>query len=395
MLFRFLCSFFFFYANVVLSTVYESNELRNVACDSTFNYTSNSTFSTNLVQALYTLQNSIATTGFSTTTAGNLIEPVTALALCRGGISPTSCQSCMDTALSGIRSQCPNQRTAQIWYDLCMVRYSGTNFIGKPNNNMAFGLQGFSIDAPDPDSYGQRVEYLMHNLSSTAASTDERYAVGRTPLLNLTVYGYVDCTRDVSSDDCSTCLLAAMDVITACCLTKSFGWILTPTCNFQFNKDPVHLDWTDAPLVKFETEAVAPTVMQIPPPAGGNGMAIKFLLGGAVVTVILVFGVLWAVITKARNRGKVTTDSSENGDENAEEMMKKEGIGMRPFLYDLDQLVVATNQFSPSHRLGRPGYHGGRDCQVELNADGAASKQDENKCFSVNSITTSLAANGR
>ncbi|KAA8530585.1 hypothetical protein F0562_005294 [Nyssa sinensis] len=349
MLFPFLCSLVFFYSNVVVCIQY--NFLRHIECDNTSNYTSNSTFSTNLAQALNTLQSSTATTGFNTTTAGNLIEPVTALALCRGSSSPSTCQSCIAEASSGIRSSCPSQKSAQVWYDLCMVRYSSTNFISKPNNNIVFFVHWEApVATSDLDSYSQRVEYLLRNLSSTAVSSEKRYAVGRTELLNLTGYGYVDCTRDISSEDCRTCLVSAMEATKGCCLTKPVSWMLTPTCNFQFNTDPAHLDWLNAPLVKYEWEAaVAPSTVGS---GGGNCLAIKFLLGGAVLTVILVIGVLWVVVAKARKRGKVKTDSSGN----AEEMWKKECIGTRPFLYDLDQLAVATNQFSPSNRLGRGGF---------------------------------------
>ncbi|CAL5338209.1 unnamed protein product [Camellia sinensis] len=95
---------------------------------------------------------------------------------------------------------------------------------------------------------------------------DQRSAVGMTHMVgNMTIYGYVDCTRDVNGQDSTTCLLGATDSIPCSCLGKWAGWIATPTCNIQFNMDPVHDDWIN-PL-EIDTNMATATVLVTEPSA--------------------------------------------------------------------------------------------------------------------------------
>jgi hypothetical protein len=52
------------------------------------------------------------------------------LFLCRGDVNSTTCQSCVSYASQDIISRCPSTRTATIWFDECMLRYSNSNFFG-------------------------------------------------------------------------------------------------------------------------------------------------------------------------------------------------------------------------------------------------------------------------
>ncbi|KAF5961467.1 hypothetical protein HYC85_002676 [Camellia sinensis] len=65
-----------------------------------------------------------------------------------------------------------------------------------------------------------------------------------------------------------------------------------------------------------------------------------------VLTVALVVRLLLVVGVRASKKGIVKI-------ENANEMMKREGIGTRPFLFDLNELVAATDNFSAPNLLGR------------------------------------------
>ncbi|XP_034706998.1 putative receptor-like protein kinase At4g00960 [Vitis riparia] len=180
------------------------------SCDGTTYYAPNSTFSSNLDTALQTLQNTTASSGFATTTSGSINQTVTALALCRATINPSDCQLCIDVATSGIRNVCPNGTAAQVWYTLCMLRYSHRNFVNKTDYTLIFSLAG-TFTVPDPDIYDAKVRRLMQNLSSTAGASEKRYAVGRTTAPeNLTLYGYVDCTRDIDGDGFGTVVLAVL-----------------------------------------------------------------------------------------------------------------------------------------------------------------------------------------
>ncbi|XP_052196080.1 cysteine-rich receptor-like protein kinase 25 [Diospyros lotus] len=297
----------------------------------------NSTFSTNLTQALDTLQHHTSPTGFNST----ITATATALALCRGSLTPSECQTCIADAVVAILRVCPNQTAAaQVWYDYCMVRYSNDDFIGKVNITIASAVYDPAF-APHPDSYVKSVRFLTQNLSSTAAASGKRFALGMTQLLDdQRLYGYFDCTRDISTSDCSSCFSAAMEFINLWCITRRVCWILTPSCNVQFSMDPAHIDWVIAPLI-------------LPPGVGGkkSGLKVKISMGVA-GAVALIVGV-GLVVAFVRAKRKTTPSPSEN----AEMMMRREGMGrMMPFPFSLDDLIIATNNFSFSNLLGRGGF---------------------------------------
>ncbi|XP_028125475.1 cysteine-rich receptor-like protein kinase 25 [Camellia sinensis] len=262
-----------------------------------------------------------------------MTDPVTALALCSVNLSSSDCQTCVNAATSRILQACPSQTVAQVWYTLCMVRYSSVNFISKPDYSIGFMLYDVR-DAPDQNDYDPKVRMLMQNLPYTAGVSDQRSAVGMTHMVgNRTIYGYVDCTRDVNGQDCTTCLLGATDSIPSCCLGKWAGWIATPTCNIQFDMDPVHDDWINPPEIDTNVRTATAPVTEPSAPAHDGGLMSSGGGGGdgnKERSIILVVAVVVAFILED-NR-------------------------FRFFLYDLDVLVAATDNFSSTNRLGGGGF---------------------------------------
>ncbi|XP_057491441.1 cysteine-rich repeat secretory protein 38-like [Actinidia eriantha] len=203
---------------VILVTTYEDPRFR--LCRTTTAYAANSTFATNLAVALVTLRNTTAATGFNAITVGNSsVDSVTALGLCRASLSSQDCQTCVDAATLGIRVACPSETMAQVWYTLCMVRYSSINFVNKSDSSIALVLFN-TLEVPDPEEYDRKVKILIQNLSYTAGVSDTRSAVAKTSFGTRNIYGYVDCTRDINGSDCTTCLLNAADAIPSCCSGK-------------------------------------------------------------------------------------------------------------------------------------------------------------------------------
>ncbi|KAL3615194.1 hypothetical protein CASFOL_040855 [Castilleja foliolosa] len=54
------------------------------------------------------------------------------LALCRGDVSPNDCKKCVNNASTTLinTDHCPGSRSAVIWRDFCLVKYSDVNFFG-------------------------------------------------------------------------------------------------------------------------------------------------------------------------------------------------------------------------------------------------------------------------
>ncbi|KAH9675736.1 Receptor-like serine-threonine protein kinase [Citrus sinensis] len=356
MLFQ-LLSFLFIFAFIHQTSAEDDPRIK--VCDSSTNNTLDSAFSSNLGIALKTLQNNTAQTGFSFTTisASNSSQPVTALALCRATITQSECQECMDSAVLSIRRVCPDQTTAQIWHTYCMIRYSSRKFIDNADSSLAFSLFD-QREVPNPTTFDQTVNSLTVNLAVLAGKSGKRFAVAKMKVISsdIYLYGYVECTRDVNGESCTKCLLSLRSYMMTCCSGRWAIWVGAPTCSVQVNLDPVHKDWETA--VDIST-LLAP---EMPPESesesesetGGSHRKLIYLkigavagVGGAVMTIIVV--VLIAVLTRKGRSMRFVGD-----DANA--LTNNQGIDMRSFLFNLDVLIAATDNFSTENMLGRGGF---------------------------------------
>nr|POE58936.1 cysteine-rich repeat secretory protein 1 [Quercus suber] len=87
-------------------------------CYDTGNYTSNSTYRTNLNTLLASMINNTKIDyGFYNFSVGESPDKVYAIALCRGDTSPSECHSCINGASADLLKACPNQKEAIIWLD--------------------------------------------------------------------------------------------------------------------------------------------------------------------------------------------------------------------------------------------------------------------------------------
>nr|DAD31825.1 TPA_asm: hypothetical protein HUJ06_010676 [Nelumbo nucifera] len=335
-------------------------------CDGATNYTANSTFAANLGQALDALSNSTAPTGFNATIVGNGTESVTALALCRADTTQAGCRVCIDAAVVDIRQKnCPMKRFAQIWYNDCMLRYADVNFLSRADVSVVLSIWN-TMEVSNQDVYDQSVRMLMRNLSNMAGESQTLHAVGWTRVPdNRILYGYVECTRDLSADNCSRCLSNARIGIENCCMGQWAAWVATPSCSVQFSMDPGFFDNTTAAVPEILAEPPLP-----PPPTwapesdiqtdltrvkrnggGGRGMVIG-ISGAASGTVILTVGCSWMVM---KGKKKVKRSGSRMEDDEVGETVT-ESVGTRSFLYDLETLMAATDNFSTANRLGCGGF---------------------------------------
>ncbi|XP_042380184.1 cysteine-rich receptor-like protein kinase 10 [Zingiber officinale] len=106
-------------------------------CPTEANYTAGSAFHTNLNLLLSSLSSTTAAAaGFYNDTIGRPAEQVYGLASCRGDLSFSDCRGCFNASATQITRSCPNGMSSTIWYDICMLRYSNTNFFSTADNSI-------------------------------------------------------------------------------------------------------------------------------------------------------------------------------------------------------------------------------------------------------------------
>ncbi|GJZ58846.1 anticodon-binding aminoacyl-tRNA synthetase, class 1a [Tanacetum coccineum] len=146
---------------------------------------------------------------------------------CGGDVSSTDCKTCIVNASAEIRNRCPSSKAATIWYNQCILKYSNRDFFGKLDNQVKLGLMNTN-NASDPMVFNLATKRLLSGLSNIAYADPKMYAAGVISLQgSQKLYGSVQCTRDLSSGDCMTCLNGTISALPSCCDGKKGARIVT------------------------------------------------------------------------------------------------------------------------------------------------------------------------
>ncbi|KAI3973698.1 hypothetical protein MKX01_031118, partial [Papaver californicum] len=216
------------------------------------NYTTNSTFKTNLNLLFSSI---IIRDRYYNDTVGQSPDTVYGSLQCRGDMTLDECQSCIGFATQDFNKteRCPNSKQAIIWYEKCMLRYSNQNYFTIMLENPTVYLSNVN-NVSDPDQFNRILGELMNELAQQAeSSSSNNFAAGNKNITSFTkVYGLVQCTDDITLGSCNRCLLGAISQLPNCCDGKRGGRVIRPSCNIRYElNDPF-----------FESSTLSPS----PPP---------------------------------------------------------------------------------------------------------------------------------
>ncbi|KAK2990998.1 hypothetical protein RJ640_005480 [Escallonia rubra] len=251
----------FLHLFVISLTIAQPN-LQGYQCTGTVNYTQHSAYPNNLDNLLYTL--STKTTSFSNFSSGQTPDVANGIALCRGDVDPDTCRRCVDDSTRRLKQLCPNQKEAIGYYDDCTVRYSNRFIFGIMETTPCVYLANTAV-APNVVQFNQTVLSLLVKLNDEAArsgGSTRKFATGKTVGPdNLTIYGLVQCTPDISGPQCSSCLDKAMGWYPSRCYGQLGCRILSPSCNFRYE---ITAFYNESPADALPPAAPPPAT---PPPA--------------------------------------------------------------------------------------------------------------------------------
>ncbi|MBA0695324.1 hypothetical protein Goari_001955 [Gossypium aridum] len=337
----------------VFSIKVSSNPLYTFCSDNTGNYTSNSTFENNLKWVLDSLPSNTSGTGFYSTLIGEGVDHVYARALCRGDVNATLCRNCVKNASRDVLDSCKTLE-AIVWYDDCQVQYSFQNsslmvYTGKyPDSNNK------EQNISNPGRFDDALTFLMNNVSNDAAYDSElMFKTGEVKVNKKeTLYGLVQCTRDIVGDTCRSCLDSALKDLNGCCRSRTGGSVLSRNCNVRFQ------------IYKFYNVMNSPLIY----PESKTGSKWSFGMIIAVVCAAVLVVALVAVSGFVYTRWKKRKQKAEERSQTIllyelaspkEVIMTQEGELVTaqefPFL-DLATIRAATDDFSDSNKLGEGGF---------------------------------------
>ncbi|KAG6641599.1 hypothetical protein CIPAW_09G085600 [Carya illinoinensis] len=331
------------------------DSLLSTFCEDNFeNYVLNIPFENNLKLLLESLSSSTWATGFNNTFVGEGRDRVYGQALCRGDVNSTVCRICIENASKEILKQCKRE-DAIIWFDLCQVHYSFQNFFslmvyaGKYPNNNHLGKK-----VSNPVHFVRVLTYLMENITNETAfdPSTRMFATGEIKFSRKkTIYGLVQCTRDMTQQDCYSCLHSALQDLQACCSSCEGGFIVSSNCDVRFQ------------LYRFYN--VSGLVLTYPTSNEDKWkiwmVVIVSCIPLSVLAIIVGFGLL---IMGRRREPKEDDDRSQNA--LVHELAWPTGVDITeegelvsseelPFM-KLLTLMAATDNFSDSNKLGIGGF---------------------------------------
>ncbi|KAH7676818.1 Gnk2-homologous domain-containing protein, partial [Dioscorea alata] len=205
------------------------------SCDTSDNYTTNSTYQSNLFTLLPSLYSNGSISGFYKNTVGIAPDKIYGLVLCRGDTNATICRNCLDVARQDVLQICSNKKDALLWYDLCFLSYSNQNFFSSTNDSNPRIMYN-SQNVSDPEKFIPHVVDLMDMIAHFAAyNSSRRFTTCETPVTvsNHKIYGLGQCTPDLSGDECYRCLLDVFKLIPAFVYSQGLR-VIGVRCNFRY-----------------------------------------------------------------------------------------------------------------------------------------------------------------
>ncbi|KAL8249221.1 hypothetical protein R6Q59_006089 [Mikania micrantha] len=308
-------------------------------CENASTYTINSTYQRNLNTTLAALPATDNGFGFYNLTTGQDNDTVHSVALCRGDVNPDVCRSCVNNSIVRLGQLCPNQKEAIGYYDNCLMKYS--NEVILRSTRIKFYVDYSNIQtATDIDRFNGALGPLLSLLKGEAAGGNEllKFATGSTNETNFsTIYGLVQCSPDLSQQQCSSCLEGAINQISSRMNGKVGGRILLPMCNFRYE------------ISQFFNQTTRFLLPPPLPPSGKKNNTIIIIIVIVIVIILIVSLCIFMVRFKQKKR-KTTTSHPPEG-------LQTETMDNRTVEhYDFNTVKEATNNFSEENKLGQGGF---------------------------------------
>ncbi|XP_051215541.1 putative cysteine-rich receptor-like protein kinase 20 isoform X1 [Lolium perenne] len=338
----------------------------------TGNYTASDAFGANLARLTTALpiDASISPSLYASAAIGAAPDRVFGLALCRGDITEAStCSSCLNDAIRQLRALCGGNRDATFYHDLCTLRYSGDDFLARPDDNTpvinAMDMNASTYAAWDSRNATSRsfflslVGTLFGEMSMYGAfnSTERRFA-SAAMYINAqlpTVYGLAQCTPDLSPGQCWHCFQGLQEQTRQWYDGREGGRILGVRCNIRYEGYQFYHGMTD---VRIGFDGSSSTTRS-------NGSKHRKTLIIVLCVSITVFcsmlvGCLLLIrrLRKGGGKKKLEQGHSRNSSktEEALKLWKIEESSSEFTLYDFHELAAATDNFSDGNKLGRGGF---------------------------------------
>ncbi|VAH56027.1 unnamed protein product [Triticum turgidum subsp. durum] len=357
-----------------------------IVCGSGGNYTANSTYHSNLAVLNATLPANTSSspqlflTATANATANSTAGVVRALALCRHDTANlTACRECVASSFSYAQKRCPNHTAATVYYDYdetnalkpgCLLGFSGDrDFLSAASGTTGNGtfFQYFNTVTSIPGNaavVAAAVRQLLGQTAQYAAAAARRFATGFMdsigPGTTTTLYSLAQCTPDLSAGDCLACLQRLVGSINATNSVRLGGRIFRLRCNVRFEAFMFFDDKNIRPIPSPSSLAQAPA--PAPAPAGKRHGVKPWVIALSVAASVALVALCFIVCCLRRLRTKNTKGKGALRGKRAHEFQEGDEVWemeaeLSEFaVFDFNQILEATGNFSEENKLGEGGF---------------------------------------
>ncbi|KAL1201626.1 Cysteine-rich receptor-like protein kinase 8 [Cardamine amara subsp. amara] len=327
------------------------NIYRFHVCRNTTTFSRNSTYFTNLKTLLISLSSTNASysTGFQSATAGQAPNKVTGLFLCRGDVSPEVCRNCVDSCVDDTFNRCPNEKEVSLYYENCMITYSNRNILSTRRTSGGYILSNQNnMSSNQRDRFVELVSSTMNQAAFEAASSARKlYLIKANWTAVQTLYGMVQCTPDLTQQDCLSCLLNSINQMP---FYRIGSRIFLPSCNSRYelyefyNQTAVR---TSPPPQLSSPESMPPVTSPSLPGKGGNStVLVVAIVVPIIVVVVLLFIAGYCFLAKRAKRIYDTAYAFDGDDITTIDSLQ----------LDYRTIQAATNDYSENNKIGQGGF---------------------------------------
>ncbi|KAJ0242648.1 Gnk2-homologous domain-containing protein [Hirschfeldia incana] len=333
-----------------------------VGCTGSF-YNVNSTYVQNRDDIFSTLADRvIANGGFYNASLGSSPNRIYALVLCQRGYDQQDCFNCVLSATRGIKKDCPTRMNSYTWdKDVednvsCLVRSSIHSTFG--NLELEPAVPYPSPDGIDPSKNMTLFEQEwdgMVNRTVRATSVAETSSVLKyhgaieaefTEFEH--VYMLMQCTPDITSQDCYKCLRECVRLFKNQFWGRRGGEVNRPSCFFRWDFYTFHGAFGNvtrlaAPPAQekgsFETDKKGRSTR--------SWVTIAIFVALTFINVFVSIGLIKFFAGRRKSNNGINVEDSEEHSESDGQHMLRLNLGM---------ILTATNNFSSENKLGQGGF---------------------------------------
>ncbi|KAI3829356.1 hypothetical protein L1987_03476 [Smallanthus sonchifolius] len=337
-------SLLFLWFHVLIFTATAAEFQTNYCELTTSNNTINPSFYSNLIKVLDSLASdtTINYNWFLNKSAGS-IQPDIAygLYLCRADLLPNDCRNCLLEARKNITNTCPLSKVAVSWSDNCMLRYANYSMVSVMNSETFIdecNKVNVSGQVSEQNRFWQDSMNLMGRLAKQASTNRkeliayDEFSYNETE----TIYGYVQCTPDLSGSDCNRCLKVSIDRLSQYCHGREGARVLAASCNVRFE------------IYKFLKFSTASSEKQ-----GKKKIPSKIIAAIVAIVGFLVIAMATCFLFLVKKPFRPIT-SGELKDET--DIDESGIITEQSIQFELGTIEDATNNFSIENKVGEGGF---------------------------------------